>query len=273
MRRTQRAPTRPDSGGHGHGAGSTPQPRWQERSKPQSRCRTLGRGELRRGAEAAPPQSGRLGPFLPRRERRAASAGFSGAAAAPPLTGGSARTCPTWLLQSRRDFPPSPARKLCGRSPQARYRGAPAAVSSPTAPACAAGPLLPAPSPPRPAARRGCLPAPRPLAAPPVRPRRCCGVSGGSDGSRVPLVLPADRQRRVGGDRRRLGSPSTAAPRSRRASLRRLPAAASCCTLCSSGQSRPPQTCCTELRQANKQCRGADFISDYNRFGRYMRTL
>ncbi|XP_069665428.1 proline-rich protein 2-like [Haliaeetus albicilla] len=231
--RQRRAPARSRERG---AQDRTPQARWPERAKPpsRSRIRTAGRGEPRRGAEAAQPQSGPArslpspeeeeaprqaggqrglqrrcrSPAVGRRLLRGIS---SPAAAVPPRLPSSSR--PQTLRKEPAGALSRSARSTCRRQ---RARQAPAC---PAGPSVRPPPRLPAP-PPAPAACRGCLPAPRPPAAPPSRgaagwPGAAvtgAGASAAFTGGRVPLRLPEGRPRRAGGDGRRLVAPDPRLP-------------------------------------------------------------
>lgn len=155
--RGQRAPTRPAGAGGQTAAAElragqdcTPQPRWPQRAESlRSRIRAPGRGEPRRGAErparslqSSKRRKRRPGGRPARLQRRCRSP----AAGRRLLSGISS---PATAVPTRLPPPPSPARKLCGRSPQARWEVG--AEHLPARPACAAGPCCPpAPrSPPR----------------------------------------------------------------------------------------------------------------------------
>lgn len=249
QRAPQRAPTCPAGAGGRPGAAAgparsrergaqdrTPQARWPERAKApgRSRSRTLGRGEPRRGAEAAQPQSGPArslpspeeeeaprqaggqrglqrrcrSPAVGRRLLRGIS---SPAAAVPPRLPSSSR--PQTLRKEPAGALSRSVRSTCRRQRARQPR--PARQDPPP-------PRLPAPPPPAPAACRGCLPAPRPPPAPPARgaagrPGAAvtgagAGASAAFTGGRVPLRLPEGRPRRAGGDRRRLVAPDPRLP-------------------------------------------------------------
>lgn len=125
---------------------------------------------------------------------------------------------PATAVPPRLPPPPPAARKLCGRSPQARWELG--SEHLPASPACAAGRCCPpAPrSPPRacPAARRRCLPAPR-----------CCWRGAVVTGAGASAALAALRSRcgcpGAAGDSGRLRDPRLRAP-----ACRAVPQPAAC---------------------------------------------
>lgn len=178
LRAPQRAPTSPAGAGRG-GAGGGAGPRSAAPAAGEGKTPETepdpdpGRGEPR-GA-----RSGRLGPVLPPEE-----GGRPARASAAPPQPRRGQEAPQGHFQPgccspAAVPPPPPARKLCGRSPQARWggkRGAAAAVSEPGAPA--GPPRRPAPP------RR--LPPPHAAA---VYPRRV-PIAARRDGRRRPRRFP-----------------------------------------------------------------------------------
>lgn len=159
----------------------TPQPGWQERAKPYSEIPTLGRDEPRMGAE-----SGRVGPFLPRRRRR--PVGDSAALPQPccwleipqgHLQSGCCSLVVVLLLLPPANFAEGTSRRVVAV-------GVPATVTEPGTPACAVGPPHPRPfgSPPRRLPRLHAAAVYQRSGTAYRRPRRCCSAWGDRDGRR-----------------------------------------------------------------------------------------